>query len=51
MGERAEYYIELVAGTVQRVVNGVIGTAAAQALLALIGFLIAGVPGASCWAW
>ncbi|MGF6395025.1 AI-2E family transporter [Pseudomonas plecoglossicida] len=45
-GERAEYYLELVAGTVQRVVNGVIGTAAAQALLALIGFLIAGVPGA-----
>ncbi len=30
----------------QRVVNGVIGTAAAQAVLALIGFLIAGVPGA-----
>lgn len=46
MGERAEYYLELVAGTVQRVVNGVIGTAAAQGLLALIGFLIAGVPGA-----
>ncbi|WP_323157964.1 AI-2E family transporter [Pseudomonas fulva] len=45
-GERAEYYLTLVAGTVQRVVNGVIGTAAAQALLALIGFLIAGVPGA-----
>lgn len=32
--------------TVQRVVNGVIGTAAAQAVLALIGFYIAGVPGA-----
>ena len=46
IGERANYYQELVAGTVQRVVNGVIGTAAAQALLALIGFLIAGVPGA-----
>ncbi|MCX2685010.1 AI-2E family transporter [Pseudomonas sp. DCB_AW] len=45
-GDRAEYYLDLVAGTVQRVVNGVIGTAAAQALLALIGFLIAGVPGA-----
>ncbi|MEG0248994.1 MAG: AI-2E family transporter [Pseudomonas sp.] len=45
-GDRADYYLELVAGTVQRVVNGVIGTAAAQALLALIGFLIAGVPGA-----
>ncbi len=46
IGERAGYYIDLVAGTVQRVVNGVIGTAAAQGLLALIGFLIAGVPGA-----
>lgn len=43
---RADHYLELVAGTVQRVVNGVIGTAAAQAVLALIGFLIAGVPGA-----
>ncbi|HKS13104.1 MAG TPA: AI-2E family transporter, partial [Pseudomonas sp.] len=46
IGDRAEYYLDLVAATVQRVVNGVIGTAAAQALLALIGFLIAGVPGA-----
>ncbi|MBF8747232.1 AI-2E family transporter [Pseudomonas putida] len=46
VGERADYYLDLVAGTVQRVVNGVIGTAAAQALLAMIGFLIAGVPGA-----
>lgn len=46
IGERASYYLDLVAGTVQRVVNGVIGTAAAQAVLALIGFLIAGIPGA-----
>lgn len=46
IGERAQYYLDLVAGTVQRVVNGVIGTAAAQAVLALIGFLIAGIPGA-----
>ena len=46
IGERAGHYLNLVAGTVQRVVNGVIGTAAAQALLALIGFMIAGVPGA-----
>lgn len=46
IGDRAEHYLELVAGTVQRVVNGVIGTAAAQAILALIGFYIAGVPGA-----
>ncbi|AYC33369.1 AI-2E family transporter [Pseudomonas cavernae] len=46
IGERADHYLELVAGTVQRVVNGVIGTAAAQAVLALIGFWIAGVPAA-----
>ncbi|WP_295470440.1 AI-2E family transporter [uncultured Pseudomonas sp.] len=46
IGDRAQEYLDLVAGTVQRVVNGVIGTAAAQALLALIGFLIAGIPGA-----
>ncbi|UVE19282.1 AI-2E family transporter [Pseudomonas sp. LS44] len=46
IGDRADHYLELVAGTVQRVVNGVIGTAAAQAVLALIGFWIAGVPGA-----
>jgi predicted PurR-regulated permease PerM len=46
MRGRADHYLQLVAGTVQRVVNGVIGTAAAQAVLALIGFLIAGVPGA-----
>ena len=42
--ERADYYIHLVAGTVRRVVNGVIGTAAAQALVALFGFAVAGVP-------
>ncbi len=44
--ERADYYIDLVAGTVLRVVNGVIGTAAAQAAIALFGFLVAGIPGA-----
>ncbi|SDG98449.1 Predicted PurR-regulated permease PerM [Pseudomonas flavescens] len=46
IGERAEHYLELVAGTVQRVVNGVLGTAVAQAILAYIGFMIAGIPGA-----
>lgn len=44
--ERADYYLDLVAGTVRRVVNGVIGTAVAQATVALFGFLVAGVPGA-----
>ncbi|MES2819013.1 MAG: AI-2E family transporter [Pseudomonadota bacterium] len=46
IGERAEHYLALVSGTVSRVVNGVIGTAAAQGVLGLIGFMIAGVPGA-----
>lgn len=42
---RADHYLELVAGTVQRVVNGVLGTAVAQGFLAFIGFVIAGIPG------
>jgi len=46
IGDRAQHYLDLVAATVQRVVNGVIGTAVAQGVLALIGFWIAGVPGA-----
>lgn len=46
IGTRAEYYLNLVGGSIQCVVNGVIGTAAAQAILAMIGFMIAGVPGA-----
>lgn len=46
LADRTDYYIELVAGTVRRVVNGVIGTASAQALIALLGFWIADVPGA-----
>jgi predicted PurR-regulated permease PerM len=46
IGSRAEHYLNLVGGSVQRVVNGVIGTAVAQAVLVMIGFLIAGIPGA-----
>lgn len=45
--DRANHYLSLIAGTVQRVINGVIGTAIAQGLLAFIGFWIAGVPGAA----
>lgn len=35
-----------VGGTIQGVIYGILGTAVAQGLVALIGFLIAGVPGA-----
>ncbi len=45
-GHRAKQLIEVTAGTVSRVVNGILGTALAQSVLALVGFWIAGVPGA-----
>ncbi|WP_145142876.1 AI-2E family transporter [Pseudomonas duriflava] len=46
IGGQAGHYMQLVGDTVHRVVNGILGTAAAQAILALIGLMIAGVPGA-----
>jgi predicted PurR-regulated permease PerM len=46
IGAQAGHYMQLVGGTVHRVVNGILGTAAAQGVLAMIGFVIAGVPGA-----
>lgn len=45
-GQRARDLIEITAGTVSRVVNGILGTALAQSVLALLGFWLAGVPGA-----
>jgi predicted PurR-regulated permease PerM len=46
-GERGSRLLDVAAGTVRGVTYGILGTAAAQGLLAGIGFLIAGVPGAS----
>ena len=45
-GELGGQMLELTRGTMMGVMVGIVGTAAAQALVALIGFLIAGVPGA-----
>jgi len=45
-GESARRQGAVVVSTVRGVFNGVLGTAAAQSLLAIIGFWIAGVPGA-----
>jgi predicted PurR-regulated permease PerM len=45
-GELGESLLELAGNTVKAVMVGIVGTAAAQALVALVGFLIAGVPGA-----
>jgi len=44
-GDLAERLLEIVGGTITGVVYGIVGTGLAQAVAALIGFLIAGVPG------
>lgn len=46
-GERADHLMALAGGTIKGVVYGVLGTAFVQAVLAAIGFWIAGVPGAA----
>lgn len=46
IGPRARQFIAVAGGTIQGVVYGILGTALAQGLLAGIGFLIVGVPGA-----
>ena len=45
-GERATYFMGIARGTVSGVIYGILGTGLAQAVLATIGFAIAGVPGA-----
>ncbi len=45
-GERSEQLLTLAVKTVRGVVYGILGTALIQAVLAGIGFLIAGIPGA-----
>lgn len=44
VGERAKHLIGVAAGTIRSVVYGVIGTAMIQAMLALFGFWLLGVP-------
>lgn len=45
-GDLGDSLLSTINGTVIGIVHGIFGTALAQALVALIGFLIAGVPGA-----
>jgi predicted PurR-regulated permease PerM len=45
-GELAGRMLEIIGGTINGVVYGILGTGIAQGVAALIGFLIAGVPGA-----
>jgi len=44
-GNLGESMLKLANGTVTGVMVGIVGTAAAQSLVAMVGFLIAGVPG------
>ena len=44
-GERGRRYVAIIRSTVRGVFRGLLGTCAVQAGLAMIGFLIAGVPG------
>lgn len=46
-GERGMHLLEIAGNTVRGVVYGILGTGLVQALMAGIGFLIAGVPGAA----
>ena len=45
-GARAEHLVQTAVNTVRSVVYGILGTALVQGMLAGVGFLIAGVPGA-----
>jgi len=45
LGPRGQHLIAVTAGTIRSVVYGLIGSALIQALLAIIGFSIVGVPG------
>ncbi len=45
-GDRGVFLLDLAASTVRGVVYGILGTALVQAVIAGVGFMIAGVPGA-----
>jgi predicted PurR-regulated permease PerM len=48
-GDQGPEYEDLVASTIRSVTNGILGVAFIQAVLAGIGFLIGGLPGAGLW--
>jgi predicted PurR-regulated permease PerM len=49
-GEGGTSVVELAAATVRSVTLGILGVALIQAILASLGFLVVGVPGAGLWA-
>lgn len=49
VGERGDAFADLAEATIRSVARGVLGVALIQALLAGVGFMAAGVPGAGIW--
>jgi len=50
VGERGQEHVRMAGATVRSVARGILGVAAIQAVLAGIGLLVAGIPGAGLWA-
>lgn len=48
-GNQGAEYQELAASTIRSVTNGILGVALIQSVLAALGFLVAGLPGAGLW--
>ena len=48
-GERGPEFEDLAGSTIRSVTNGILGVAVIQAVLAGVGFLVAGLPGAGLW--
>jgi len=48
-GERGAEFEEIVSSTIRSVTTGILGVALIQALLAALGFLVVGLPGAGLW--
>jgi predicted PurR-regulated permease PerM len=49
-GERGPEFQQLMGATIRSVTTGILGVALIQAVLASIGFVVAGLPGAGVWA-
>jgi len=49
-GERGPEFQKLMEGTIRSVTTGILGVALIQSVLAGLGFLVAGLPGAGLWA-
>ena len=50
-GERGSEFADISTITIRNVVKGILGVAIIQGLLAGMGFIVAGVPGAGIWAF